>query len=147
MFPIDDPQLVMVVKLEDPEGCYARTSAAPLTRSVLEQVLAAQTSVLDPSKLRGVSPSPRPGPALDDGVVPYVLNWPLETSEGDQVRRPVPPVTGLSLRAAARRLHQAGLRVRAVGWGTIESVAPRAGTPLLPGTLVTVVGREGTTRR
>ena len=147
MFPVDEPQLVMVVKLEDPEGCYARTSAAPLTRSVLEQVLAAQTSVLDASKLRGISKPARPGPSLDDGVVPYVLNWPLDTSVTEDARRPVPPVKGMSLREAARRLHQVGLRVRAVGWGTIDSVAPRPGTPLLPGALVTVVGREGPTRR
>lgn len=147
MFPVDDPQLVMVVKLEDPAGCYARTSAAPLTRSVLEQVLAAQTSVLDASKLRGISSQARPGPSLDDGVVPYVLNWPLDTGETNAARRPVPPVKGMSLREAARRLHQAGFRVRAVGWGTIDSVAPRAGTPMVPGALVTVVGREGTTRR
>jgi cell division protein FtsI/penicillin-binding protein 2 len=105
MFPVDDPQLVMVVKLEGP------------------------------------------APSLDDGVVPYVLDWPLDTSETDQARRQVPPVKGMSLREAARRLHQVGLRVRAVGWGTIDSVAPRAGTPMLPGALVTVVGREGPTRR
>jgi cell division protein FtsI (penicillin-binding protein 3) len=140
MFPADDPQLVMVVKLEDPRGTYASVSAAPLTRSVLEQILAAQTGVLD---LPATSSALMLGPLVDDGIVPYVLTWPVEPRGEQEFERVVPDVIGLRARTAARRLHQTGLRVRYVGSGPIESVTPAAGTRVRKGTLVTVVGSRG----
>ena len=144
MFPADDPQLVMVVKLDDPRGTYASATAAPLTRSVLEQILAAQTRVLD---FTSVVASPLPGPPVDDGTVPYVLTWPIHPSVEQERERLVPDVVGLSLRAAARRLHQNGLRVRSLGWGRIDSVAPAPGVRVQQGTLVTVIGSQGNNQR
>lgn len=58
LFPAEDPQLVMVVKLDDPKQGYARLTAAPLSRTVLEQVLGAKTGALDHGRLsdrRGLS--------------------------------------------------------------------------------------------
>ncbi len=147
MFPADDPQLVMVVKLDDPEGGFARTSAAPLTRSVLEQILAAQTSALDPARLRGVLSGTRPVPALDDGVIPYVVAWPVEQGAVDVAERRVPDVVGLSFRRAAARLHQVGLRVRIAGSGPVDAVEPAAGTKVPPGTLITLTGDRGNDHR
>ena len=139
MFPADDPQLVMVVKLEDPRGTYASATAAPLTRYVLEQILAAQTRVLD---LPATS-MPRPGPPVDDGIVPYVLTWPVEPRGNQELERVVPDVIGFRARAAARRLHQTGLRVRFIGSGPVDSVTPAPGTRVRKGALVTVVGSRG----
>ncbi len=51
LFPAHDPQLVMVVRLDDPKGVYARLTAAPVTRAVLEQLLAARTGALDRTRL------------------------------------------------------------------------------------------------
>jgi cell division protein FtsI (penicillin-binding protein 3) len=51
LFPADDPQLVSVVKLDGPRWGYAATSAAPLTRRMLEQALAARASGIDRGKL------------------------------------------------------------------------------------------------
>ena len=144
MFPADDPQLVMVVKLDDPRGTYASATAAPLTRSVLEQILAAQTRVLD---FDPIVASPLPGPPVDDGTVPYVLTWPIPPSVDQERERLVPDVVGLSLRVAARRLHQNGLRVRSLGWGRIDSVAPAPGVRVPPGTLITVIGSQGNNHR
>ena len=143
MFPADDPQLVMVVKLDDPKGGFARTSAAPLTRSVLEQILAAQTSALDPARLLGVPSRAPPAPAFDDGVIPYVVAWPVEQTVVDETERRVPDVIGLSFRHAAARLHQLGLRVRIEGRGPVDAVEPAIGTMVLPGTFVTLLGQEG----
>ncbi len=147
MFPADDPQIVMVVKLDDPEGGFARTSAAPLTRSVLEQILAAQTSALDPTRLRGVLSGTRPPPALDDEVIPYIVAWPVEHGVVDVAERRVPDVVGLSFRRAAARLHQVGLRVRIDGRGPVDVVEPAAGTKVLPGTLITLTGDGGPAHR
>ena len=147
MFPADDPQLVIVVKLDDPRGGFARTSAAPLTRSVLEQVLAAQTSALDPARMQGVSSSPLSRPVLQDGVVPYVVAWPSKPKANAELERRVPDVLGLSFRRAARRLHQMGLRVRIEGRGPIRSILPAPGTPVSNGELITLVGEEGHANR
>jgi hypothetical protein len=147
MFPADDPQLVIVVKLDDPKGGFARTSAAPLTRSVLEQVLAAQTSALDPARMKGVSSSPLSRPVLQDGVVPYVMVWPSKPKARVELERRVPDVLGLSFRRAARRLHQMGLRVRIEGRGPIRSILPAPGTPVSDGELITLVGEEGHANR
>jgi hypothetical protein len=147
MFPADRPQLVMVVKLDDPAGGFARTSAAPLTRAVLEQVLAAHTSALDLGMMEAVAASARPRQVMEDGVVPYVVTWPAESPPEVQSDRRVPDVVGLSIREAARRLHQLGLRVRVEGRGRIASVVPDPGTSLSQGDLVTIVGEEGNTGR
>ena len=147
MFPADDPQLVIVVKLDDPKGGFARTSAAPLTRSVLEQVLSAQTSALDPARMQGLLSSPLSRPVLQDGVVPYVVVWPSKPKVNVELERRVPDVLGLSFRRAARRLHQMGLRVRIEGRGQIRSILPAPGTPVSDGELITLVGEEGHTNR
>ncbi len=142
LFPAEQPQLVMVVKLDNPTGTYARVTAAPLTRAVLEQVLAAQTGALDRARLSGPT-APRRIPATSGGgAAPYVVSWPPPDRPDSASSRTVPDVTGLSLRAAARRLHQEGLRMRLTGWGIVQHTDPAAGAVVPPGTLVEVFGRN-----
>jgi cell division protein FtsI (penicillin-binding protein 3) len=142
LFPADDPQLVMVVKLVDPEGGYARLSAAPLTRAMVEQLLAARSGVLDRSRLAVAEAGEGSEAAIDAGTVPYVVEWPLSEIPDTLSPRRVPDVVGRPLRDAARRLHEAGLRVRVVGWGVVRSVEPRPGTTVEPGSLITVRASE-----
>jgi cell division protein FtsI (penicillin-binding protein 3) len=48
MFPVDDPQFVIVVKLDNPAGVYyGGKIAAPVTKVVLEAALAARDAALD----------------------------------------------------------------------------------------------------
>jgi beta-lactam-binding protein with PASTA domain len=54
----------------------------------------------------------------------------------------VPDVRGQSLRAAARQMHRAGLRVVVRGGGRVVSVEPAVGTRLRRGARVVVVGGE-----
>ena len=110
---------------------------------MLEQILAAQTSALDPAKLRGVLSGTLPAPALDDGVIPYVVAWPVEQGVVDVAERRVPDVVGLSFRRAAARLHQVGLRVLIDGRGPVAAVEPAAGTKVVLGTLITLTGDGG----
>src|SRR5712664_961956 len=119
LFPADEPQLVVVMKIDNPQkGSYfAAQTAAPVTRSMLEQALAARTVALDRARLSNVAPSAdHANAALDepDGVVPYVISWPYAPDSvrgGTQPDRIVPDVTGRSLRAAARTLHRSGFHV------------------------------------
>ena len=51
-FPADDPQLVVFVKLDSPRGAYyGGTTAAPVTRAMMEGALAARHTPLDRSAL------------------------------------------------------------------------------------------------
>src|SRR5438132_12211976 len=78
LFPADQPQLVLVVKIDNPhKGSYfAAQTAAPVTRSMLEQALAARTVALDRARLSTAAPRAAAAPVDDDGgLVPYVVPW------------------------------------------------------------------------
>src|SRR2546425_654143 len=142
LFPADKPQLVLVVKIDNPhKGSYfAAQTAAPVTRSMLEQALAARTVALDRARLSIATPPTAAVPLEDDGgVVPYVVPWPYQPdSVGAGRRQTVPDVTGLRLREAVRALHRRGFRVRLKGWGTAEHTWPAAGDSAATGATVTL---------
>src|SRR3989441_1151981 len=102
LFPADKPQLVLVVKIDNPhKGSYfAAQTAAPVTRSMLEQALAARTVALDRARLSTAAPPTAAVPLEDDGgVVPYVVPRPYRPdSAAVRRRQAVPDVTGLRLR-------------------------------------------------
>jgi cell division protein FtsI (penicillin-binding protein 3) len=60
-FPVDDPQLVVFVKLDSPQSSYyGGTTAAPVMRAMMEGALAARQTPLDRSALmRSLRRSPR----------------------------------------------------------------------------------------
>jgi cell division protein FtsI (penicillin-binding protein 3) len=71
LFPGDEPQYVIVVKLTNPRGekgsIYSASTAAPLTRTVLQAALAARDAALDRGKLAssaGAALSLRPDSAF-----------------------------------------------------------------------------------
>lgn len=145
LFPADDPQLVVVMKIDNPQkGSYfAAETAAPVTRSMLEQALAARTVAIDRARLSnvtmtvddvGTAPLEEP-----DGVVPYVVSWPYQpdTTHAPQ-ERAVPSITGMPLREAARALHRQGFRVVVKGWGIVDHTWPVAGAQSEAGSTVTV---------
>jgi membrane peptidoglycan carboxypeptidase len=144
LFPADDPQMVMVVKLDDPKDTYAQVTAAPLTRAVLEQVLAARTDALDHTRLSRSTPPPVDDLSAGRELAPYAFDWPLVDAVDSVVEVAVPDVVGLSLRTAARVLHQNGLRMQLSGWGTAATTDPEAGVIVLRGTVVRVAGGSET---
>jgi len=145
LFPADAPQLVVVMKIDNPQrGSYfAAQTAAPVTRSMLEQALAARTVALDRSRLSNVASTPEHAPLDEpDGVVPYVVQWPYvpDSALAAQPDRIVPNVAGRPLREAARTLHQRGFKVVVKGWGVVHHTWPAAGAGAAAGTTVTVFG-------
>lgn len=147
LFPAVDPQLVLLVKIDDPEGEYlGGTTAAPVVRTILEAALATPAVALDRARL-----SRRRAPAVADRAPTaapadaVVLDWPLPPAEPAPVAsRPVPDVGGQDLRAASRVLHRAGFRVRVEGWGAVEAMRPAAGTVRPTGTVVVLqAGGDG----
>lgn len=111
-FPADDPQLVVFVKLDRPEGTYyGGATAAPVTRATLEAILAARRAPLDRSALvslarrvdapgtvrsarlasRAVRATTDPGEARRLTVASAADAGPVERVEGRRVEpRPVP---------------------------------------------------------
>src|SRR6266851_5248282 len=151
LFPADQPQLVLVVKIDNPhKGSYfAAQTAAPVTRSMLEQALAARTVALDRARLSTAVPRAAVAPLEDDGgVVPYVVPWPYHPdSSTPGPSSAVPDVTGLGMRDAVRTLHRLGFRVALRGWGAAEHTWPAAGDSAAVGTTVTLFAGGGRPRR
>jgi cell division protein FtsI (penicillin-binding protein 3) len=141
LFPADRPQLVTVVKLDDPKGTYARLTAVPLTRAVLEQVLAGETQALDRGELGGVATRAELNQAGGQAEVRHVFPWPDSSSADRAPDRPIPNVVGIPVRDAVRRMHEAGLRVQLSRVGDITDTDPRPGTVVAAGTLVRLVVR------
>src|SRR5712692_2543357 len=134
LFPADRPQLVLVVKIDDPrKGSYfAAQTAAPVTRSMLEQALAARTVALDRARLSTTAPRAATQPLDDDpGVVPYVVSWPFRPDSApamaDVARRAGRDVTGGPLRGAGRALHRRAFRDALKGWRGAQHTWPAAG--------------------
>lgn len=157
LFPAADPQFVILVKLDSPQGAYyGGATAAPVTRAVLEAALAARDAALDrsvlaalPRRIRAdttagsadsarsialageaLTPAAAAGPpaAAAGAARPFVARLPY-APEPPQPRRPrtVPSVTGMELRDAVRALHGAGFRVRLVREGPHGTTQPAAG--------------------
>ncbi|HEY7681039.1 MAG TPA: penicillin-binding transpeptidase domain-containing protein [Gemmatimonadales bacterium] len=145
VFPLTDPQLVVVVKIDDPRSgkIYGGETAAPLTRAMLEEALSARRSALDRSRL--ASPALEEAAAVVDdnpdqpAVNRVVLTLPVSS---DSAARPgprlVPNVTGSSLRRAANALHRRGFHVAVRGSGRVQRTTPAAGDSAGYGALVTV---------
>src|SRR6058998_3649167 len=142
LFPADKPQLVLVVKIDNPHkgSHFAAQTAAPVTRSMLEQALAARTVALDRARLSTAAPRAAAVPVDDDGgLVPYVVPWPYQPdSAGVGPRRAVPDVAGFGMREAVRTLHRRGFRVALRGWGVAEHTWPAAGDSAAAGSMVTL---------
>jgi cell division protein FtsI (penicillin-binding protein 3) len=158
-FPAVDPQLVFVVRLDQPQGAYyGGAIAAPVTRATLEAALAARGTPLDRravARRATAGPAPLDVNATRDGPVrppiresarvaattamPTPFSF-ARTPASPAAGRVVPDVAGEALREAVRLLHAAGYRVRVVGKGRARETVPRAGTTLEPGTVVRVHG-------
>jgi cell division protein FtsI (penicillin-binding protein 3) len=141
MFPADDPQLVVVVKIDGPKGglYYGGDVAAPVVRTMLEQALASKRVSFDRARMMGGQASaevPRQA-AVDRAASPrIVVPWPVPPDSAARAPVVVPQVAGLTVRAAALALHRRGLEVAVSGSGRVGGSSPAAGTPVPVGATV-----------
>jgi cell division protein FtsI (penicillin-binding protein 3) len=145
IFPADHPQLVVIVKIDKPSigSYYAASTAAPTTRAMLEQALAARQVAIDRSQLAApldsapvkVADSAEPAPAPP----PVVFAWPdagRDRTRADSL--PVPDVRGAAVRQAVLTLHRRGFKVSLHGFGTVLRTDPAAGESAAPGSAISV---------
>ena len=126
IFPADHPQLVVIVKIDNPRGSYyGGLTAAPVTRTMLQQALASRRVAIDRGRLAArdstgpETPAPFARPA---GPPPVVVSLPYRAPQQSDAPRPVPDVAGRSIREAALALHRRGFRVSLRGLGRRRSV-------------------------
>ena len=143
LFPADDPQLVVIVKIDNPKGkYYGGLIAAPVTRTMLQQALASRRVAIDRGRLvqrdsvADVEPAADEAPTRKPAVV---VPWPYHPEAPSTAPLPVPAVAGRTVREAALALHRRGFRVSLQGLGHVVRTEPEAGESARPGTSVTVV--------
>mgnify|MGYP002032434389 FL=1 len=138
IFPAENPQLVIVVGLDRPQGAYyGGAVAAPVTRATMEAALAARATPLDRGALvKAAQPNPTPPQLQETRFAARTLEPPVLTLLPDQngaLGVSLPDVSGLASRVAIRRLHGLGLRVFPGGSGEIWTTYPLPGERVLPG--------------
>jgi cell division protein FtsI (penicillin-binding protein 3) len=141
LFPADHPQLIVIVKIDDPEGdYYGGLTAAPVTRTMLEQALASRRVAIDRGRLVARDTAARVLSTMPaEPARPVVtIRWPYEPPDSALRPVPVPNVVGQSVRQAALALHRRGLRMSLRGLGRVARTAPAAGEVARPGTSVAV---------
>jgi cell division protein FtsI (penicillin-binding protein 3) len=135
--PAEDPRLVILVVIDEPQGVkYGGVVAAPVFRQIAEE--AVRYLGIPPSDLDA---SDRPAPVLaartevggEEGMVlPASL---VPPPEGKTL---VPDLAGLDLRQALRVLSDRHLEARPVGSGVVAAQRPTAGSIVSPGASVEV---------
>jgi cell division protein FtsI (penicillin-binding protein 3) len=143
IFPADHPQLVVIVKIDNPRGnYYGGLTAAPVTRTMLQQALASRRVAIDRGRLAAQDtslPAPRPLEEAPAGPPPVVVSLPYRPPQGSTAPRPVPDVAGQSIRQAALALHRRGFQVDLRGLGRVVGTVPGAGESARPGSSVVVL--------
>ncbi|NNG15520.1 MAG: hypothetical protein HKM89_03490 [Gemmatimonadales bacterium] len=146
LFPQDEPELVVIVKIDNPQvgSYYGAQTAAPATKDMLNRALAAGRLPLEGRASDTRATRRTPGPSRRAGrsvprTAPTVIPWPPTQSDtATAPARPVPKVIGLSVRKGVHALHQRGFEVRLRGLGRIERTSPGAGQFMRQGGTVTV---------
>jgi cell division protein FtsI (penicillin-binding protein 3) len=149
LFPAEDPQLVVIVKIENPKAIYGGLTAAPVTRRMLDQALAARRVAIDRSRLVGreqvdstAPPAEAPAgeePERDSAGQVVVVPWPpAPVAAMPPVRVLVPDVRGFNVRKAALALHRRGFRVVLRGQGRVVRTEPAGADSAQRGGAVTV---------
>jgi cell division protein FtsI (penicillin-binding protein 3) len=148
IFPADHPQLVVIVKVDNPRGnYYGGLTAAPVTRTMLQQALASRRVAIDRGRLAtsdsGAAPAPRrpeeAAPGAAPSAPPIVVTLPYRPPRATEAPRPVPDVAGRSIREAALALHRRGFRVNLRGLGRVVGTVPAAGESARPGSSVVML--------
>jgi cell division protein FtsI (penicillin-binding protein 3) len=142
VFPADDPLLVAVVRIVEPEGSayYGGEVAAPLMRRMLQDALAARRGAIDRSRFAervavapdGETSAPRPASPLAIPV-PVRAGAPPAPALLE-----IPDVSGASVRQAALALHRRGFRVQVEGSGLVSGSQPAPGDSARAGSVVTL---------
>jgi cell division protein FtsI (penicillin-binding protein 3) len=140
LFPADEPQLVVIVKIDNPHGkYYGGLTAAPVTRTMLQQALASRRLAIEHTSIEqspvALAPSSRSGELTPSRVI---VSWPYHAPDAQPGTRAIPEVDGQPVREATLALHRSGFRVSLKGLGRVSRTVPSPGEPARTGSTVLV---------
>ena len=146
--PADDPQIVVLAKLDDPKSSiYGGAAAAPVSRTVMQAIVAAEESGFltgEPTR-RSASQydwsSSSPIAAVDQTPYRFVSTDAVQIVTSpllESYEVVVPDVRGRALRTAVTLLHEAGFKVELDDKiaERVRSSQPSAGSFVVPGATV-----------
>jgi hypothetical protein len=133
---------VVIVKIDNPQGkYYGGLTAAPVTRTMLQQALASRRVAIDRSRLADSNSARQREPEaikIAAHSPRIVVSWPYGGQNSVRAARPIPPVEGRTTREAVLALHRDGFRVGLRGLGRVTRTAPPSGEIVKAGTIVTL---------
>jgi len=125
--PADRPRIAILVVMDEPrDNEYGGTVAAPVFKEIAEPVL----------RYLGVPPS-LPARTVRERT-PLLAGFSQRQEPGLRAAGRVPDVRGLDLRAAVAGATAAGLRVRTIGSGVVQSQLPLPGAVLPESAMLTL---------
>lgn len=146
LFPADDPQFVVIVKIDNPRGAYyGGETAAPLLKVMLEQTLQARQSAINRGRPATTTTAiaPAASRAPEPTTPATVITLPrAEAPAAPPAMVTIPDVTGQPFRAAVLAMHRRGLQVRLTGNGPVAATRPAAGATLAAGSIVELISNR-----
>jgi cell division protein FtsI (penicillin-binding protein 3) len=134
--PAEAPRVVIGVFVDEPKGeIYGGEVAAPVFREIAEHALKA-TGVPPTEPALAAAPPPEPLPDPEEGAALAAVEVAPRRPARETGGVAVPPVQGLSARAALRVLEAADLAGDVRGSGRVTAQVPRAGQPVERGSRV-----------
>jgi stage V sporulation protein D (sporulation-specific penicillin-binding protein) len=130
--PVEDPRVTVLVIIDDPQGIYyGGQIAAPVAGRIFEEILRYLnikpiSNTIDMKQFESVDRTP------EDKAESAMM---AAVPQGKVL---VPHLKGKTIRQAAEDLAAAGLRLNSEGNGTAYDTVPPQGTPVDPGTEITV---------
>ncbi|HOG07452.1 MAG: penicillin-binding transpeptidase domain-containing protein [Syntrophales bacterium] len=149
-FPAEDPQVAILITLDEPQrDKWGGVAAAPVFKGIGEQILACFKSHLRESPAPAPSPQDSAPPAHRLTLVSASRTLPIpgtavsgaEESTIDEAV--MPDFRGLTIRDALKRARERNIRLRVLGSGWALNQAPSPGTPLVGERLCTVSFHTG----
>ncbi|MFH1853642.1 MAG: penicillin-binding protein [Candidatus Neomarinimicrobiota bacterium] len=131
-FPVENPQLVGVIVLDEPRIGYhwGSIGAAPVFKRVVERIINLDDDLLlaaaaeQPAFVQAVPlEEPTPAPVY----IPLSTRAVVTKTKAEPGKCIIPDIRGMSLKKALQTLHQAGLKPQFQGSGTVTWQSPRPG--------------------
>ena len=124
-FPADDPQMVILVVLDEPKiDRWGGVAAAPVFKRVSEQILRCSNSSMEVPEITAEQDNPSPQ------IIPVSTTADITRLETIVDESVIPDFAGLSLREVLRVSQRRGIEIRTAGSGWVVTQNPVPGTPI-----------------
>lgn len=132
MFPVDDPQIVCVIMIDNPRhgGYYASGTSVPIFRNIAERIITT-----------GLLRVPPPQPEFFANMQQHIRRVGGDQIVDEYTNPRVPDVRHYPLSVAREIITRSGYRVQVTGDGIVVSQEPSAGSRVEKSTPVKLVAR------